>query len=97
MREMFQACRTKELNLSNFDTFRVKDMSKMFMWANIQKLDISSFHATELKKTEVNGMFYKCNVGELRISDVLKRYASAKNEELPKCFDMEVVKIPMRN
>ena len=97
MREMFQACRTKELNLSNFDTSRVKDMSKMFMWANIQKLDISSFHATELKKTEVNGMFYKCNVHTLRISDVLKRYTSAKNEELPKCFDMEVVKISMRN
>jgi surface protein len=68
MRFMFRNCTNlKSLDLSNFNTSDVSDMSYMF--ANCEKLkllDISSFNTSNA--TNIDGIFYCCKIEELIIN-----------------------------
>ena len=58
---MFSNCSSlKELDLSNFNTNKVTDMSYMFYnCSSLKKLDISNFNTNKVKV--VSYMFYECS------------------------------------
>ncbi|MBQ2175673.1 MAG: BspA family leucine-rich repeat surface protein, partial [Alphaproteobacteria bacterium] len=58
----------EELNLSNFNTTKVKDMSKMFYGCkNLRILDLSNFDVSEVEDSD--DMFAGCeNLEELKIN-----------------------------
>ena len=56
MQQMFYASGIKELDLSNFNTSNVEDMSEMFKGMNnLETLDISNFNTS--KVSDFSGMF----------------------------------------
>ena len=52
--------------MSNFNTFKVTDMSEMFMYAKLQYLNLTSFNTSNV--TDMPEMFRGCN--ELKILDL---------------------------
>ena len=57
MSTMFDGCSPlKELNLSNFNTNKVNDMSFMFSFcSSLEELNLSNFNTNNV--TEINGIF----------------------------------------
>ena len=52
-------CLLEQINLSNFDTSKVTDMSKMFKgMEKLTSIDLSKFNTS--KVTDMSGMFYNC-------------------------------------
>ena len=60
MRQLFDGCSgLTSLDVSNFDTSNVTDMSSMFSWCNgLQQLDLSGFNTS--KVTNMSSMFNEC-------------------------------------
>ena len=58
---MFKGCSSlKELNLNNFNTNNVTNMSNMFYGCySLKSIDLSSFNKTDVK--DVSCMFYGCS------------------------------------
>ena len=83
MNKMFENCVSiKELNLSSFNTEKVKDMSRMFYSCdNLAILDVSSFNLTNCNNTK--DMIYNA-------TDALK--LSIENEEIKKLFNISSIK-----
>ena len=75
MREMFEECSSlKELNLSNFNTNNVEDMSFMFSkCSSLKELNLSNFDTNS--ETDMIEMFYKC-------SDELKNKIREQNKKI---------------
>ena len=60
MKGMFNEYKGSKLDLSNFDTSKVTNMSDMFEHCNkLKELDLSKFDTS--KVTDMNGMFYACS------------------------------------
>ena len=61
MKDLFYGCTSlKELDLSNFNTENITDMSYMFYnCSSLKKLNISNFNVNKVKV--VNYMFYGCS------------------------------------
>ena len=61
MSSMFYNCKNlNEIDLSNFNTNKVNDMSEMFSYcSSLNLLDLSSFNVQ--KSTNLNGIFYNIN------------------------------------
>ena len=72
---LFHDCSSlKELNLSNFNTHNVNDMSYMFFGcSSLKELNLSNFHIN--KDTSMNQMFYGC-------SEELKEKIKAQNANI---------------
>ena len=72
---MFEECSSlKELNLSNFNTNNVSDMSFMFSkCSSLKELNISNFNTNN--ETDMLEMFYKC-------SDELKNKIKQQNQKI---------------
>ena len=67
MQNMFYYSAIESLDLSNFDTLKVKDMSSMFSrMSNIEELNLSSFNTSNV--TNMSGMFNKTK--KLRSLDI---------------------------
>ena len=65
---MFAYCNhLTELDLSNFDTSQVTDMSYMFYNCSLTELDLSNFDTSQV--TDMSYMFYNCSLIELDISN----------------------------
>jgi surface protein len=77
---MFYECSVlKELNITNFRTKNITDMSFMFSGcSSLKELDISNIKFND--KIDINKIFYRC-------SDELKKNVRAQNKSIPeKCF-----------
>ena len=59
MSNMFSFCANLgDLDLSNFDTHNVTDMSRMFAYCGVKQIDLSSFDTQNV--TDMSGMFHCC-------------------------------------
>lgn len=69
---MFYLCSNlATLDLSNFDTSNVIDMSSMFYGCNnLTKLDVSNFDTSNVE--DMNSMFCFCNISALTVLDLSK-------------------------
>ena len=65
----FQCSSLKELNLSNFNTYNVTDMSYMFYYcSSLKELNLSNFNTINV--TDMSLMFCECSsLNELNISN----------------------------
>ena len=61
MKSTFDSCyQLTKLNLSNFDTSKVKDMKGMFFdCQNLKDLDLSSFKTKHVLLNDMKGMFMR--------------------------------------
>ncbi|WP_416887368.1 BspA family leucine-rich repeat surface protein, partial [Listeria monocytogenes] len=55
------------VDVSNFDTRQVKDMSDMFYGTGIDSLDLSNFDTSQV--TNMNGMFYLSNLKQVNLAN----------------------------
>ena len=55
------------VDVSNFNTRQVKDMSEMFYGTGIEALDLSSFDTSQV--TNMNGMFFLSNVKQVNLAN----------------------------
>ncbi|HBI5902257.1 TPA: BspA family leucine-rich repeat surface protein, partial [Listeria monocytogenes] len=55
------------VDVSNFDTRQVKDMSEMFYGTGIDALDLSSFDTSQV--TNMNGMFFLSNLKQVNLAN----------------------------
>ena len=101
-RKMFSDCGAlKKVDLSNFDTFRVTDMSSMFYdCSNLEKLDVSGFDTSRV--TKMSGMFFKCsNLEKLdvggfntsRVTDMSSMFFNCSNLEKLDVSDFDTSKV----
>ena len=84
MNRMFNGCSTlKELNLSNFITNNVTDMSKMFSGcSSLKELNLSNFNTNNV--TNMDFMLYKCSA-QLQ-NKIRAEYKNIKEEAFKKYF-----------
>ena len=68
MNRMFAGCKSNELDVSNFNTENVKDMSEMFLMNNkLSYLNLSSFNTQNV--IDMNNMFWLCwSLNEINLS-----------------------------
>ena len=58
MKQMFDGCLLKKLNLSNFNTDNVTDMSYMFSKCKIREINLFNFNTKNVK--DMRFMFNHC-------------------------------------
>lgn len=63
---MFQHCKVKSIDLSNFDTSKVMSMVYMFRDCKAQSIDFSGFNTSTV--TKLHGMFLDCRATHLDLS-----------------------------
>lgn len=63
---MFASCKAQYIDLSNFDTSKVIDMSFMFVRCKAQVIELSSFNTSKVE--DMHGMFSLCLVESLDLS-----------------------------
>lgn len=66
-RSMFRDCRVNSLDLSNFNTSKVVDMSCMFYDCHVESLDLSKFDTSLV--TNMSFMFFSCYAEFIDISN----------------------------
>ena len=71
---MFSGCKAQSLDLSNFDTSKVTNMSDMFRGCKAESIDLSSFDTSNV--ADMRAMFYLCEAQSLDLSsfDTSKGY-----------------------
>ena len=98
MKDLLYGCTSlKELDLSNFNTENVTDMSYMFYnCSSLKKLNISNFNINKVKV--INYMFYECSSLEylifpestINIYNILKKDAEGFCDKCPKLMTKSI-------
>lgn len=95
MRYMFFGCDLTWLDLSNFNTSKVRDMSYMFAYCcDIPYLNLETFDTSNV--TNMRGMFQICNALENMDFTKFKKFNTSKVTDMSEMF-MQCVELEMLN